>query len=291
MEPDPCVRYLFAGSGFLVGEFRCPPGAERWRTENWIGRQVHVVVPGTPVVIVPAGADPHLSTANEVLVYDADVHYRRRLASREGDLCRFLILDEELAAELGLVSTRSGPRLRHCPLTPNGYAAHRLLAAMAGGDGLAVDEFALALLGETARRVTAHGRAVRATRGGERARSAAVEAVKQLVATRLADPLRLADLAAAVHYSPYWLARTFRRHTGYSIHAFRQQLRLRASLDRLMDAGADLSEVAAGCGFSSHSHYTYAFRRAFGCPPSEVRRAADARDVRRLRAVVQLDST
>jgi AraC-like DNA-binding protein len=291
--PDPCVRHLFAGPGFLIGEFRCPPGAARWRAENWIGRQAHVVVPGTPVTIVPAGADPHLSTANEVLVYDPDVYYRRRLASRDGDRCRFLALDDALAAELALTGgpRRRRPRLRHCPLPPRAYAGHRLLYALAArpdADRLAVEELALALLGGAARRLAVEGSSTGVTGAAERSRRDAVEAVKRLVAARLAEPLSLAGLAGEVHYSPYFLARMFRRHTGYPIGVFRQQLRLRASLDRVLDRSAGLTEVATEYGFSSHSHYTRVFREAFGCPPSELRRAAGAADVRRLRHAAQV---
>jgi AraC family transcriptional regulator len=43
----------------------------------------------------------------------------------------------------------------------------------------------------------------------------------------------------------------------------------------------DLAAVALDVGFASHSHFTDAFRREFGRAPSEVRRAADWRGLRR----------
>jgi AraC-like DNA-binding protein len=82
-----------------------------------------------------------------------------------------------------------------------------------------------------------------------------------------------------VHFSPYALARAFRRLTGYTIHAYQLQLRLRGSLDRVIGGGAGLSDIAADQGFASHSHYTAAFRRAFGRTPSELRRHAVAGQV------------
>ena len=100
---------------------------------------------------------------------------------------------------------------------------------------------------------------------------AAVEEVQRLVASAPARSWTLAELAARVHYSPYFLARIFRRLTGYSIAGFRQQLRLRLSLEQALNPAADLSAIAAGYGFSSHSHYTRAFRQAFGCTPSQAR--------------------
>jgi len=87
----------------------------------------------------------------------------------------------------------------------------------------------------------------------------------------------LAELGAAVHYSPYFLARTFHRHTGYPIARYRRLLCLRQSLPRVLRTGADLSRIAAEHGFSSHSHYTRAFRAAFGCTPSQARLAGPGR--------------
>ena len=55
------------------------------------------------------------------------------------------------------------------------------------------------------------------------------------------------------------------------LHAYRDQLRLQGALPRLA-AGEDITRVALDLGYSSHSHFTWAFRRRFGVPPSSVRR-------------------
>ena len=66
----------------------------------------------------------------------------------------------------------------------------------------------------------------------------------------------------------------FRAVTGQTIHAYRMQLRVRSALERI-ERASDLSAVALALGFSSHSHFTASFRRAFGVTPSGVR--GDAR--------------
>jgi AraC-like DNA-binding protein len=116
--------------------------------------------------------------------------------------------------------------------------------------------------------------------GTRRAHADWAEHAKLVLAARYRAPLSLDDVARAVHCSPYHLCRVFRRHTGTSIHQYLTRLRLRAALDRLMDAGPDLTRLALDAGFSSHSHFTTAFTREFGAPPSTVRttsarRAAD----------------
>jgi AraC-like DNA-binding protein len=49
------------------------------------------------------------------------------------------------------------------------------------------------------------------------------------------------------------------------------QLRLARALIELPDSD-DLTALALDLGFSSHSHFTLAFRRAFGCTPSRFRK-------------------
>jgi len=50
--------------------------------------------------------------------------------------------------------------------------------------------------------------------------------------------------------------------------------RLQMSYDRLAGetTGLSVTDVAYQCGFSSSSHFSTLFRRAFGLRPSEVRR-------------------
>jgi AraC family transcriptional regulator len=270
-EPDPCVNGLVAGPGYLVGRFRCGPESSRWREVNWIGEQPHVVVPHTTVRLLPAAGEAYVSTVNDVIIYDRDVHYRRQLVSDEGDRCTFVVVGDVLAEELRLDrgERRSRPRLRHGPSGATSFArSHGIRAALAhpDPDRLLVDELVMAVLADAARRVV-DGPAVVG-----RHQRRAVEEVKAVLVADPARPWRLAELAALVHYSPYALARMFRRGTGYSIVVYRQQLRLRQSLAHTLRGTGGFSEIAARYGFSSHSHYTRVFRRTFGCTPSQARR-------------------
>jgi AraC-like DNA-binding protein len=263
-----CSRLLFAGEGYRLGEFSCPAGQDRWRTTNWIGPEPHVVFPRTAVRIIADGGEPHVCTANDVLVYAADTHYRRELVSVEGDRCLYVTVSPPLADELALPSRPRPTPLRRAPCPARRYALAQRIRAVARSaevDELRLDEAMLALLGATAATPWTAS-AVR-----RRAHRAAVEEVQRLVAGAPAQPWTLAELAARVHYSPYFLARLFRLLTGYSIAGYRQQLRLRLSLEQTLNPAADLSAIAAGYGFSSHSHYTRAFRQAFGCTPSQAR--------------------
>src|SRR4029078_102206 len=67
------------------------------------------------------------------------------------------------------------------------------------------------------------------------------------------------------------LGRLFRSSTGFSLHGYRNQLRLRAALERIADPETRLTALASELGFSCHIHFTAAFRETFGVAPSELR--------------------
>lgn len=97
-----------------------------------------------------------------------------------------------------------------------------------------------------------------------------VEDAKAFLQKRFQEPLRLADVARALYVSPYHLCRLFTKETGETMHRYLIRLRLQEALGPVVD-GVDLGEVAISVGFSSHSHFTAAFRKEFGVPPSGVR--------------------
>jgi AraC family transcriptional regulator len=102
---------------------------------------------------------------------------------------------------------------------------------------------------------------------------------------RLAEDIRLADLACDTGLSESYLAREFRSATGTTLHAAlveRRIARARSLIETASRRGApaNLAEVAAATGFSSHAHMTTAFHRVLGITPSEwmrmfVRRTLD----------------
>jgi AraC family transcriptional regulator len=93
---------------------------------------------------------------------------------------------------------------------------------------------------------------------------------KEFVEANFSAALRLDDVARAVNASPAYLTDVFRRAEGVSLHRYIVQLRLARALVELPEV-TDLTTLALDLGFSSHSHFASAFRRAFGCTPSEFR--------------------
>lgn len=105
---------------------------------------------------------------------------------------------------------------------------------------------------------------------------------KEYLAAHLSAPVRLSHVARAVGTSPAYLTTVFSRLEGVPLHKYLVRLRLARALVELPHT-SDLTGLAFDLGFSNHSHFTAAFRRAYGCTPSRFResmrrdRAAAAR--------------
>jgi AraC-like DNA-binding protein len=99
---------------------------------------------------------------------------------------------------------------------------------------------------------------------------------KEFLEGHAAAPVRLSDIARAVSASPAYLTDLFRRHEGVPLHRYLVQLRLARALVELPHTN-DLTALAFDLGFSSHSHFAAAFRRAFHCTPSGFRAASACR--------------
>jgi AraC family transcriptional regulator len=279
------VTPLFETPLLTVGEFRCPPGDAAWQEPNLIGDHPHVVFPRIPVIIQHAGHPPVLATPNQTMLYNGGQLYRRELRDTGGDNCVYIELPEQslaLLAEEGAALVDGNNRIvaSHAPAGPQTYFRQHLLVRHLHApdpDPLLAEETAAALVVEALGRRTRSGASGR--RRTRNAHRELAEAAKTELTAAFGRNLGLQELAQRLYTSAFHLARVFRSETGFSLHGFRQSLRLRAALDRLSSNSVDLSCLALELGFSSHSHFTERFRNEFGVAPSQVR---DERQIRTL---------
>jgi AraC family transcriptional regulator len=97
-----------------------------------------------------------------------------------------------------------------------------------------------------------------------------ISRTKEYLEFALTRPLVLSEIADAVGARATYLTDVFARFEGLSLRRYVTQLRLARALIHLGSAD-DLASLALDLGFSSHSHFTLAFRRAFGSTPSQFR--------------------
>jgi AraC family transcriptional regulator len=88
----------------------------------------------------------------------------------------------------------------------------------------------------------------------------------------LDSDLTLALLAEESGYSRTHFLRMFRGATGQSPHRYLLELRLKKAESMLASRSLSLVDIALACGFSSHAHFSTAFRSRYGLSPAAYRR-------------------
>lgn len=106
----------------------------------------------------------------------------------------------------------------------------------------------------------------------------AVSAALELMDSHIADPLDQDQIAGLVGLSSRQLQRQFRAAIGRSVMQEYRRIRLAVGRDLIERSRRPLSDVAHLSGFANQSHFTDAFRREYGEPPSRLRSGTGAQD-------------
>ncbi len=72
--------------------------------------------------------------------------------------------------------------------------------------------------------------------------------------------------------SPVYLTQLFQQLEAMPLYRYQLRLRLARALD-LLGSHHDLTALGLELGFSSHSHFSSAFRQAYGRTPAEFQRS------------------
>jgi len=161
----------------------------------------------------------------------------------------------------------------------------RRLQAGPPPDLMAVEEIVLKILAGALKGFRQAQGPTPVRRDPARARRCYAEDVKALLQQRYRERLQLDDIARSLYVSPYHLCRTFQERTGVPIHRYLNRLRVREAMESMAEGEVDLSDLALGLGFSSHSHFTSAFRKELGIPPRGLKKLKTVRMAEMARAL------
>lgn len=227
------------------------------------------------------GQSEEVSDANQVAFFNHDQEYRISHPVAGGDDCVSITFDPAVlqeAANARLARGKSAPtflqqRLRLTPAAQLQLARLRLALAHEPADALRTESLAVDVLAQTLDPPQAQAPSTTP------ARKKLADRIKRRLG---GEPLRrwtLSDIAREVGGSPLHLTQVFRQVEGLPLYKYQRQLRLAHALTLLPHSG-DLTGLALDLGFSSHSHFSSAFRQAFGVSPGELRPAAKRRRAR-----------
>jgi AraC-like DNA-binding protein len=103
-----------------------------------------------------------------------------------------------------------------------------------------------------------------------------VDRAKLLLSSDPARRWTLGDIGAAIGVSPVYLTQVFQQVEGMPLYRYQLRLRLARALD-LLGRYDDLTTLSMDLGFSSHSHFSSAFRQTYGRTPAEFQRSVRLR--------------
>jgi AraC-like DNA-binding protein len=221
------------------------------------------------------GHDQAVAEANQVLFFNATEGYRVSHPVSGGDGSLTLVIEESLLRELApadLLHGQSGVAFRRQRLRIDSRAQalvallrHSLRESIA--ELLEAEVLALTLVRRALGPRSSHAA------GASEGRQKLVDRAKLVLASDCARRWRLAEIAAEVRVSPVYLTQIFQQVEGLPLYQYQLRLRLARALDLLAHC-ADLTTLALDLGFSSHSHFSSAFRQLYGFTPSEFRCSA-----------------
>ena len=274
---DFTVRPLLETSVATVRDVGCRGTHRHVGAEERAG-STHLVFPYRGVWVRHVGHETSVADANQVLLFNKGESYRVSHPVPGGDASLVVAMPDSLLRELvprGLLRDGAEPafrpqRLRIDARTQALMAVlrHSLSAGLAQpleGEGLALTLLRRALGPRTSHR-----------EGSGRERKRLVDRAKLAL---VADPGRrwtLAEIAAAVNTSPVYLTQVFQQVEGMPLYRYQLRLRLARAL-ALLPEYDDLTALALSLGFSSHSHFSAAFRAVYGSSPTEFRAATGRR--------------
>ncbi len=273
--PEELSARLLLETGVLaIRDVRCR-GTCRHKSPAECASTTQLVYPYRGAFMHHVGRTDTVAEANQLILFNEAQDYAISHPVSGGDACLSITIEPELLRELAPADQLEAvPRIEFRQarrrIDPRAQA---LVAVLRHGlehraiEVLEAETLALALIRRSL---------------GERVRKATYGREKLVGRTKLllaADPGRrwtLGAIAREIGVSPVYLTQIFAQTEGVPLYRYQTQLRLARALDLLAHYD-DLTTLALDLGFSSHSHFTSAFRRLYGHAPAEFQRATGLR--------------
>ena len=272
--PEFAVQSLLKTPTVTVRDVYCQ-GSCRHQSAEECATTTHLVFPYRGAYVRHLGHDEAVAEANQVLFFNATEGYRISHPVPGGDASLTLNISEPLLCELAprtvlRDSAALAFRQQRLRIDPRAQALVALLRHSLRqniAEPLEAESLALTLVQRALGPRTTHAA------GASVGRQRLADRAKLVLTSDLARRWTLAEIGAEVRCSPVYLTQVFQQVEGLPLYRYQLRLRLARALDLLAQYD-DLTALGLDLGFSSHSHFSAAFRGAYGCSPSEFRQSA-----------------
>jgi len=272
--PEFVVHSLLKSATVTIRDTYCQ-GSCRHQSAEECTATTQLVFPYRGVYVRHLGTEQTVAEANQVLFFNATEGYRVSHPVPGGDASMTLVISEPMLRELAppallrdsarLAFRRQRLRIDARTQALVALLRHSLRQSIA--EPLEAETLALTLVQRALGPRTTHAA------GASVGRRLLVDRVKLVLASDLARRWSLAEIAAEVRGSPVYLTQVFRQVEGLPLYRYQLRLRLARALDLLAQYD-DLTTLSLDLGFSSHSHFSAAFRAVYGRSPSEFKQSA-----------------
>ncbi|MGX9143574.1 helix-turn-helix domain-containing protein [Mesorhizobium sp. 128a] len=253
-------------------------GKCRHKSDEECTSATHLVFPYRGVFVRHVGRNDAVAEANQLLFFNEAEPYRISHPVEGGDSCLDLVIEEAQLQELTpKEQLRSGTSLafrrQRRRIDPRAQALvavlrHSLSRNIA--ETLEAETLALTLVRRSLGERTSHAA------GASAGRQKLVDRAKLVLSSDLSRRWTLAEIAAEVGVSPVYLTQVFQQVEAMPLYRYHLRLRLARALD-LLGRYDNLTTLGMDLGFSSHSHFSAAFRQVYGRTPAEFQRSIKPR--------------
>lgn len=262
--PEFEVYSLLRSPTVTIRDTRCQ-GSCRSLSPEECTTTTQLIFPYRGVYVRHVGQDQAVAEANQVLFFNANEGYRVRHPVAGGDGSLTLVIEESQLAELAPVDilhrrTRIAFRRQRLRIDARAQALVALLRQRLHrkvAESLEAEVLALTLVRRTLGPHSSHAPS------GTSGRQKLVDRAKLVLSSDLMRRWTLAEIAGELRVSPVYLTQVFQQVEGLPLYQYQLRLRLARALD-LLARYDDLTTLALDLGFSSHSHFSAAFRRLYG---------------------------
>ena len=232
-----------------------------------------IVFPYRGLFMRHVGQEDAIGEANQLLFFNRHQEYSISHPVAGGDACLSLAIQDETLRDLVPRSTLDpGPevifrrqRIRINPIAQSisAWLRHGLRSGVI--DPLQAESLVLNLVTEALHDGETQNDRVSA------GKHKLIDRAKLALHSDLGRRWTLAEIGKEVGCSPVYLTQVFQQVEGVPLYRYQLRLRLAKALDDI-PLYDDLTMLALDLGFSSHSHFTSAFRAAYGQSPSAFRK-------------------
>jgi len=277
MDDELSVRVLLETSTLAIRDVQCR-GTCRHASPSECATMTHLVYPYRGAFMRHVGRTETLAEPNQLIFFNDDEEYGISHPVGGGDACLSIAIEQQLLSELaprdqtqgGASITFNHARRGIDPGTQALVATLRHGLSRGAIETLEAETLALTLIERSLGEKTS---TARATSFG---RKKLVDRTKILLATNPGRRWTLAAIASEIGVSPVYLTQVFAQSEGVPLYRYQLRVRLARALDLLAEYD-DLTMLALDLGFSSHSHFTAAFRQHYGQSPIDFQRATALR--------------